>query len=92
MDNQGIPIPLLVAAGGGGAVAHGRSITIHGRGLFNNSLPKLGSSGHGTYKGAGKFTYFFTKMKVHCIIPDANKVAEVDGTEAQNRKLLEPLY
>lgn len=59
MDNQGIPIPLMVAAGGGGMAAIGRFgprpadlSLVHGKG-FNSFLSRLGISGQGSFKGAG---------------------------------------
>ena len=63
MDAQGIPIPLMVAAGGGGAAAVGRfaartefSTGILGKG-FNAFLARLGVSGQSIIKGAGRFEY-----------------------------------
>ena len=60
MDSQGIPIPLMVAAGGGGIAAIGRFnprpadvSLMQGKG-FNSFLPLPGMSGQGNYKGAGK--------------------------------------
>jgi len=59
MDAQGIPVPLMVAAGGGGAAAVGRFVsrpdftsTILGKG-FNAFLARLGISGQSIIKGAG---------------------------------------
>lgn len=59
MDAQGIPIPLMVAAGGGGSAAVGRFVsrpdftsTILGKG-FNAFLARLGISGQSIIKGAG---------------------------------------
>ncbi|KAK4036254.1 hypothetical protein OUZ56_028317 [Daphnia magna] len=59
MDSQGIPIPLMVAAGGGGIAAIGRFSPrpadlslVHGKG-FNSFLPRPGMSGQGNFKGAG---------------------------------------
>lgn len=61
MDAQGLPIPLLVAAGGGGIAAYTRlaprpldTSLVHGKG-FNSFLSRLGVSGHGSLKGAGKW-------------------------------------
>lgn len=61
MDAQGLPIPLLVAAGGGGMAAYTRlgprpldTSLVHGKG-FNSFLSRLGVSGHGNLKGAGKW-------------------------------------
>ena len=64
MDSQGIPIPLMVAAGGGGIAAIGRFSPrpadlslVQGKG-FNSFLSRPGMSGQGSYKGAGKNVFF----------------------------------
>lgn len=70
MDSQGIPIPLMVAAGGGGIAAIGRFSPrpadlslVHGKG-FNSFLPRPGMSGQGNFKGAGKFPLLFLEGRV----------------------------
>lgn len=73
MDSQGIPIPLMVAAGGGGIAAIGRFSPrpadlslVQGKG-FNSFLSRPGMSGQGSYKGAGKKPFFFC---LFCVSPE----------------------
>lgn len=72
MDSQGIPIPLMVAAGGGGIAAIGRFSPrpadlslVQGKG-FNSFLSRPGMSGQGSYKGAGKNPVF----SLFCVSPE----------------------